>query len=156
ETLLIGSLLVALPIRWPLLETLLIGALLVRALLEVLTVARRTSRRPCRGRAPLRVRWLRRGRQPRPVLPGVRRTAVRDGGLLAGVPRRVGGRRRGLVGARLLGARLVGAWLALSPRIIRGLIPWVLRLAVAGARRLLLPRVFRHPLLQSLRGRKLT
>src|SRR5699024_4192668 len=107
ETLLIGSLLVALPIRWPLLETLLIGALLVRALLEVLTVARRTSRRPCRGRAPLVVRWLRRVRQPRPVLPGVRRTQVRVGGLLAGVPRRVGGRRRGLVGARLLGARLV-------------------------------------------------
>src|SRR5699024_11631762 len=95
-------------------------------------------------------------RQPRPSIPGVRRTQDRVGGLLAGVPRRVGGRRRGLVGARLLGARLVGAWLALSPRIIRGLIPWVLRPAVAGARRLLLPRVFRHPLLQSLRGRKLT
>src|SRR5699024_1562283 len=132
ETLLIGSLLVALPIRWPLLETLLIEALLVRALLEVLTLARPTSHRPCRGRAPLVVRWLRRVRQPRAVLPGVRRTQVRVGGLLAGVPRRVGGRRRGLVGARLLGARLVGAWLALSPRIIRGLIPWVLRLAVAG------------------------
>src|SRR5699024_3074055 len=88
--LLIRSLLVALPVRRSLLETLLIGALLVRALLEVLTVARRTSRRPCRGRAPLVVRWLRRVRQPRPVLPGVRRTQVRVGGLLAGVPRRVG------------------------------------------------------------------